>query len=514
MRIAMIKFIPSRDMTEKESAKPAGTFRLGETVFLVASSETRPQNRQLLSLTSLVIPIPVDEAAADDAPPEDDFGDSSDDTIAPFTPDDRPENSQPTGLELRAGNSAHSIEKRLASIVPDHPPALSTLSAERIRVDDGRDRRQSGFRWVASAIILLLLAGSIALSVHYHRQTQRDLQKLRTSLQDQQATASNLVIEEVRREIRQIPLTIPDRGLEYAEANAQAIRELQQTIANQAQQTQGQAQALSEFIRRELAALEREQPDLAAANEPILDELREVRETLAELRSASPSAPPPAAPVAVAAADFASADVGPAEVEAESIKPSQPEQIAAASLPPTAPVPAAAAPEATLARATLDISAQPTGRPASIYLINATGNLQHLIPEAIAEVRRLIQQEDRDAGESSYVLILSPERLIQIDGSVDAAAAVADTGSPSVTDLGPADLATAAAIALKSRPRTLHLISDTLEGGDRFCEVLETANLGGCRIDTTQLHYRGGQDLMKRIAREHDGMYSFVPAAR
>jgi hypothetical protein len=286
------------------------------------------------------------------------------------------------------------------------------------------------------------------------------------------------MITEVRRELRALPLPDPKEALDQQERNARAILELKQTIVERARKTEGQTEQLSQAIREGLAEQKRE-VNLDEVKEPILTELRELKTALAELQARPAYAPAPAA--------------------------------AAAAVAPTPSAPATAGNDAsaTLAQARLSVSAQPAERPGTVYLVDATGHLRDLVPDALAEVRRLIQSQDADA---PYVLMLYSERLVRVAGLPQSS----DAAAPPVVDLGPSDLFGALKVALDSRPRTLHILSDTLGGGgsEKVAEALHRLNREGTRVDATQLHYREGQEVMKRIAREHNGMYSYIPASR
>ena len=504
---AMVRFINNT----REQSHNDKTFQVGQTVFVVASpASARPQNRAQYSMTSLTIPMPIDEDGQHEAEASDQEHDELPWTDSgPACPDDAVGGNDPapkTGMELvpsPAKETTGSMERRLANIFPDQPvlsdAGLAPAQPEQVWSDKPRER-PSPFRYVALAVILLLLVGSIALTIYFQRQTQRVLQAMRASLRDQQQTASNLVIEEVRREIRGIPIADPQPALDRAEANARAIRELQQTITERMQKADGQTQQLSQVIRDELAEQKRASAAADDLKEPILAEIRELKDAVADLRSRPAYVPPVVVPSAPAAAAAITASAA------------QDADVAAPA--PAAPPPVAAAqdPAATLAQAQQIVDSQPAERPAAVYLVDATGHLKDLVPEALAEVRRLIQYED--SANPAYVLMLYSDRLVRIAGLAQSAEPSAERRDAPVVDLGPADLATAVKIALKSRPRTLHLMSDTLAGGAKLPELLKGINAEGTRIDATQFHYRDGQEAMKQIARDHNGFYTFIAGSR
>jgi hypothetical protein len=278
----MVRYIHSN----ADAAGNGQSFQLGGTVFVVAGpSIPRAQSRpQGLSLTSLTIPMPLDDAGQDDATPaEDPVETSVADRDADFDPNaddgdgDDFDSAQLRGTELLAppttGPTPGPLERRLASIIPGDPdPAdVGLTQASPLQIyPSGDDERPSRGRRLVVALVLLLLVASLALTVHYQRQTQRELQALRSSFANAQRTTDNAVVEEVRREIRALPLPNPKDVADQAERQAQAILELKQTIAERAQKSEGQTQQLSEVIRAELAGHKQPAPDLNVVKEPIL----------------------------------------------------------------------------------------------------------------------------------------------------------------------------------------------------------------------------------------------------
>ena len=328
-------------------------------------------------------------------------------------------------------------------------------------------------------IVLFVVAANLVLIALFRREARRDAQELRQALARQDQATANLIVQELREELR-----------EPSPHQLQAMQDLGDgLIAKQTNLTdklQAELAAHREFISNEAARKEPPASQNAEATQAaLLRELSEIKQSIAGLQkeatpqtAASPSiSPAPSEPVEHSTPVPAERSPGPAE--------------------PAAP---AAAVSAAKVRS---VNAQ--GKTASpTFVIDASGALQHSIRAAVDEVRRIV--EAGRLSTSSRVLLLYQGRLFELPPStLDRAADPADP-----VDRGPADLATTVKVALENRPPALHLLSDTLGDPSATLKVIRAADTSGTSIHVTQFYSRDHRDQLKALARDYHGNYSYI----
>jgi hypothetical protein len=333
------------------------------------------------------------------------------------------------------------------------------------------------------SLVLLAVIANLALLMMFRRDASRDAAALQESLRKQQQMSAELVLQEVREELR-APVA----------QNAQAIQALGDSVlAKQeaiAEKLQAQlAAATTAATKQPAAAAPEDDQSRRAAEESraaLMRELNEIKTALADMRKATAPPAPPAqliapAPSAAPSGAAPSAAARGDEPNAESRTP---------------------AGEASAAPAAAVIA--PRKGYAQSFVIDASGALQNSIPDAVAEVRRAI--ETARSNGNVRILLLYQGRLIELPP-----AALTTPGTAEPIDRGEADLAAAVKAALKDRPVVLNLLSDTLGGGDVVSAVLRQADMSGTSVNVTQFFARNGREQLKSLAREFHGTYGYVP---
>ena len=328
-------------------------------------------------------------------------------------------------------------------------------------------------------IVLFVVAANLVLVALFRREARRDAQELRQALARQDQATANLIVQELREELR-----------EPSPHQLQAMQDLGDGLiakqTNLTEKLQAELAAQREFITKEAAR--REPPtagDAEAAQATLLRELSEIKQSIAGLQKA-------ASPQTAATPSQASASSEATEQPAPT-----PAERSPARAEPAAP--AAAAPAATVTAVHAQgKSATPT------FVIDASGALQQSIRAAVVEVRRIV--EAGRLSTSSRVLLLYQGRLFELPPStLDRSADPADP-----VDRGPADLATTVKVALEGRPPALHLLSDTLGDPGATLKAIRAADTSGTSIHVTQFYSRDHRDQLKALARDYHGNYSYI----
>jgi hypothetical protein len=329
-------------------------------------------------------------------------------------------------------------------------------------------------------LVLFVVAANLVLIALFRREARRDAQELRQALARQDQATANLIVQELREELR-----------EPSPLQLQAMQDLGDGLiakqTNVAEKLQAELATHREFIKQEAA---RKEPaasrDADAAQAALLHELAEIKQSIAGLQK-------PASPQTAATPSQPSA-------QAEAAERATPVPAAEQTTAPAEP----AAPAVAAAAATVTAVTSEAKGASTTFVIDASGALQHSIRAAVDEVRRIV--EAGRLSTSSRVLLLYQGRLFELPPStLDRAADPADP-----VDRGPADLATTVKLALENRPPALHLLSDTLGDPGATLKVIRAADTSGTSIHVTQFYSRDHRDQLKALARDYHGNYSYI----
>jgi hypothetical protein len=342
--------------------------------------------------------------------------------------------------------------------------------------------------YAALALVLLAVGANLLLLVLFRGEARRDARELRDALAQQDQSSAEAVLRELREELR----TPSVQQLQAWQALGDSLAE--------------KHAALTEKLRADLATEREASAQLAAARQTdqatttadesraaLMRELAEIKDAIAALKHAAPTQESPKPVVAIAepvtdageTAAAAEATGSPAAAPPNATPGVAP--VVAPAIAPT-PTPAVAAEQKPLAQ---------------MFLIDASAALQHSIPEAVAEVRRVLA-DARQRG-SSRILLLYQGRLIELP------IAALESRDVEPVDRGTADLAAALKAALADRPPVLYVFSDTLGDANAATAIIRQADTRATSIHVTQFYSREHREQLKALARDFHGNYSFIP---
>jgi hypothetical protein len=320
-------------------------------------------------------------------------------------------------------------------------------------------------------LVLVAIVANIALVIMFSRDARRDVQELRSALENRDQTTAEMIVQEVRDELR-----APSAQQLQAWQELRDGLSAKQDIFNE--KLRDDLAARDAVLLREGAAREKTaaRGEAERGQTDIARELAEIKEAIAALRQASASTGS-AAPLARTEAQNASAPVPPSSPEGATLATN-------GSVPVTAP------------QAAVE----------QVFLIDASAALERAIPAAAAEVRRVLR--DTPPRGAARVLLLYQGRLMELQP-----AALNSPEGAETIDHGPADLSKALTVAMADHPRALHLLSETLGDLPEAVRIIDGAGGSATRIDITQFFSRKNREELKAVARDHRGTYTFVSAA-
>ena len=371
------------------------------------------------------------------------------------------------------------MQSMTPSMTPSMDPTLLSIRPLAQRDSSAQPMWRRALPYAALVLVLLAVGANLLLLVLFRGEARRDARELRDALAQQDQSSAEAVLRELREELR----TPSAQQLQAWQALGDSLAE--------------KHAALTEKLRADLASEREASAQLAAARQgdpakPTADESRaalmrelgEIKEAIAALKQAAPAQASPQPDVAIAEPGTATAETAPRGESTGSPAVAPP-----AAIPVVAPAPAPAVAEQ---------------KPlAQMFLIDASAALQHSIPEAVAEVRR-VMADTRQRG-SSRILLLYQGRLIELP------VAALESRDVEPLDRGAADLAAALKAALVDRPPVLYVFSDTLGDVNAAMAIIRQADTRGTSIHVTQFYSREHRDQLKALARDFHGNYSFIP---
>lgn len=419
---------------------------------------------------------------------------------APIPPVHRSTEARPEGTFASSGG----IELKRNGPAPEPSVALVTRDADPLAQFTWPPQypitiKRRVWPYVLLVLILLAVLASLTLQFLNQRQTRDEIATLTNVLKQNEQETAELLIDEIRREIREAPRT----------NNAEELAALNEAVAQQTQATERAARDLATRLEQSRSTQStQDEQRLRRASEDmskVLAELDALKRSIGDLSAHAAT---------VAAAEEArrneSSVKTPPPTVAANRSPDRPATNGQGSTDAAADLAAPAADRTIPAPSEV---ARAMALPASasiVYFVDASDGLKNSIPEAMAEVKRLIRQSR--SKEPPVILMLYNDRLVQI-----AEASINQAGAPpqgeDIVDLGKMDLRSALERAAEFEPRTLHLLSDTLGNGSVARDSLAALGFAGVRVDVMQFYTRNAQDTLKAIARSHNGYYTFVPAA-
>jgi hypothetical protein len=322
------------------------------------------------------------------------------------------------------------------------------------------------FPYLILTLVLVAIIANIVLVILFRRDARQEVQDLRSALEQRDQATAELIVQEVRDELRS-----------PSAQQAQAMQELREGLS--AKQEIFNEKLLDDLAERDakllkeaaVGAQDRQRRETSEAQAAVAHELAQLREAIADLRRS------PTSQILIA----------PAAVSTPSAQTSTTSDATASE----------SAPQPTVAAAAV------TPRVDQAFLIDASGGLARAIPTAAAEVRRALRESPQRG--AARVFLLYQDRLMELQPATLNSPEGAET-----IDHGPADLPKALSVALADHPRAFHLLSDSVGDLSEPIRIINHADTSGTVINVTQFFSRNNREELKSLARDHHGTYTFV----